>query len=299
MKTLVTGASGFIGCNLLPYLRRVAPETDISRFDHASGQDILNLDQLDNAVEQMELVIHLAARTDVAVSYDNPLTFYPVNVMGAANVFEAARRHGAKVIHISTCDVYGENRDHGKPMREDHPLDVRSPYAASKLGAEAVAWSYINCYAADIVILRVFNPYGPQDKMRKLIPTFLRLALSHQALPVQGGGDQRRDYTYVGDVVRAIWAARDLSAGTICNVCTGKATSVTEIAEMVSRLCGNTSSLARSDQARRSGEPKEVFGSFARLNKLTNWEPNVSLEEGIRLSRDWYLARGHIQLPGY
>ena len=298
MKTLVTGASGFIGCNLLPYLRHVAPETDISRFDHASEQDILNLDQLDNAVKQMDLEIHLAARTNVAESYDNPLAFYPGNVIGAANVFEAARRHGAKVIHISTCDVYGENRNPGKPMREDHPLDVRSPYAASKLGAEAAALSYITCYAVDIVILRVFNPYGPHEKMRKLIPTFLKLALSHQALSVQGGGEQRRDYTYVGDVVRAIWAARDLPAGTICNVCTGKATSVTVIAEMVSRLCGNRSSLAHSDQAGRPGEPKEVFGSFARLNKLTNWEPNVCLEEGIGLSRDWYLAHGYIQLPG-
>ena len=305
MKVLVTGSNGFIGYNLYQWLRRNDESADVWCYSTRHGQDILDYEQLERAVEGMDLVVHLAALThvDYSISGDwkDRQRFIDVNHKGTWNVLEAARKHGVKLIHVSTSEVYGSSRTPGVPMTEDHPLNPDAgTYAVSKAAADHECRVAFEVFGQDVVIVRPFNQFGPHQSMEKLIPRFIALAQFGEPLTVHGDGEQKRDYVYAEDTASAIWAAKDLPAGTIVNVGTENAYSINEIAALIqSKVQTKYPSIVVHvvKDTPRPNDLAELRGSYQKLKALCGWEPKVGLEEGIERCVDWYTTNGHILPP--
>ena len=300
MKILVTGGLGMMGYNFFQWLRRYDPEVLIQTYDLASGQDILNFDQLEKEIEGKDLVIHMAALTHVDKSTDNPIPFYQINTVGTATVLEACLRHKVKMIHISTSEVYGTNQNPGVPMNEEHRLVGHSHYAASKIGADRACMAAFLNKKQDVVILRPFNQYGFGQDVDKMIPKWINQASYGEPLTMKGDEHHEKDYLFGQDTASAIWACKNLPAGTIVNAATGVAYTKREIAEMIIRVvkAKNSSMVVQTVQDRaRVGALDELLGDYSKLNKLTGWKPLVDLEMGIKLCVDWYIANGKIMPP--
>lgn len=261
MRVLVTGSEGFIGKHLLEYLRDKA---EVIPYDLKLGLDIFNQWALYHYMRESSLVIHLAGCTGVPVSYKTPFDFYKVNTEGAARVFRVACDLGLKVIHASTGEVKIGN----------------SPYAASKIGAEAAADAEIITNGADIVCLRFLNPYGPGQPRKYVIPFFLEKASEGSPLIIHGKGDQRKDYIYVTDLVEAIWLARKLPSGAKVDVGSGKTTSINDIAKIIRKMYSKKIKIKHTKGEERPGEVKDLKGNIEKLFSL-GFKPKVSLEEGI------------------
>lgn len=305
MKILITGSNGFIGYNLYQWMRRNHQEADIYCYDMAYGQNILNYEQLRAAVSGKDVVFHLAALTHVDYSISGPMderqAFIDINHKGTWNVLEACREEGVKLVHISTSEVYGANQKPGSPMTEDHPLNpMAGTYAVSKAAADHECRVAYEVFGQDVVVIRPFNQYGPHQSMEKLIPRFIKLATYGEPLTVHGDGTQKRDYVYAEDTASAIWAAKDLPAGTIVNIGTENAYSINELADMIIRKVETRFPSIRVNVVKDTHRPNdlaELNGSYQLINKLCGWKPVVSLEEGIEKCVDWYSSNGYIQPP--
>jgi nucleoside-diphosphate-sugar epimerase len=272
-------------------------------YSRRTGGDILDYPQLEAAIGGKDLVIHLAAQTHVDFSIDGSTQekqqFVDTNTKGTLNVLMAARRHKAKVIHVSTSEVYGTSQNPSKPMTENHPLLAQAGvYAVSKAAADLLCRMAFMTEGQDVVIVRPFNMYGPHQSMEKLVPRFINLALYGEPLTIYGDGEQRRDYVWVQDVADALWRARNLDPGTIVNVGTETSYSINEISEIIIRACGSKGMKVHTQMSEyRPAEVQELNGSYRLLNKLTGWKPVVGIDEGITKAVDWYTSNGYIVPP--
>jgi dTDP-glucose 4,6-dehydratase len=151
-------------------------------------------------------IIHLAAESHVDRSIADPLSFVSSNVVGTGNVLECMRKYvpGARMVHVSTDEVYGHLHPNDNPFTENTPLDPRSPYSASKAGSDVLALSYRNTYKSDITVTRCCNNYGPRQHSEKLIPTVLRTLHEGKKVPVYGNGENIREWIYVTDHAKAL-----------------------------------------------------------------------------------------------
>jgi nucleoside-diphosphate-sugar epimerase len=305
VKILITGGHGFIAYNLFQWMRRNQADAKIWLFDHRYGQDILNYNQLEKAVEGMDFVFHLAACTHVDYSIDGPMEdrqrFIDVNHKGTWNVLEACRKHKVKLVHVSTSEVYGSNMFPGKPMTEDHPLNPDAgTYAVSKCAADHECRVAYEVFGQDVVIIRPFNQYGPHQSTEKLIPRLIKQATYGEPLTIHGTGDQKRDYVYAEDTASAMWAIKDLPAGTIVNIGTENAYSINEIADLVVKSVETkfpSIKVYTTKDTPRPNDLAELRGSYKKINELCGWEPQVTLEEGIAKCVDWYTSNGYILPP--
>ena len=194
-----------------------------------------------------------------------------------------------RFVLISSSEVYGTAES--DPMDEEHPLSPRSPYAATKAGADRLAYSYYVTYGLPIVILRPFNNYGPRQHWEKVVPRFITSALSDETLTVHGDGHASRDWLYVMDdaeaLVAAIEAERDTVAGEVINVATGVDVSVSDIADLVLDLLGKPRSLkAHVDE--RPGQVDRHIGSTDKASRLLGWRARTSFAEGLERTVAWY-----------
>lgn len=307
MSVLVIGGCGFIGSHLVEGLleynssvKVVGSSCDLENIRHLGNEiefirgDITNREFIDKVVtSDLEGILHLAALINVDQSIDSPQPFFDVNVMGTINVLEAARKKDIhKVLYMSTCEVYGHIIK-GK-AGEDYPTNPRSPYASSKFAAERCALSYSYTYSSPkIVVIRGFNQYGPRQKSGvggAVIPRFAEKLLRNETIQIYGDGRQTRDYIYVKDTVKGIIAAfeKDLPTGEVINLATGVETPIRDIAV---RLC----ELANKDTQRyvefvdsRPGELQRSCGDYGKAKRLLNWTPEVSFEQGLATTFDWY-----------
>jgi dTDP-glucose 4,6-dehydratase len=151
-------------------------------------------------------IIHLAAESHVDRSIADPLSFVSSNVVGTGNVLECMRKYvpDARMVHVSTDEVYGHLHPNDNPFTENTPLDPRSPYSASKAGSDVLALSYRNTYKSDITVTRCCNNYGPRQHSEKLIPTVLRTLHEGKKVPVYGNGENIREWIYVTDHAKAL-----------------------------------------------------------------------------------------------
>jgi len=305
VKILITGASGLIGYNLFQWMRRNNKEAEIVCFDHKYGQDILNFEQLEKAVEGKDVVFHLAALTMVDYSiqgnWKDRQLFIDVNYKGTWNVLEACRKHKVKMVHVSTSEVYGSNLFPGKPMTEDHPLNPDAgTYAVSKCAADHECRVAYEVFGQDVVIIRPFNQYGPHQSREKLIPKFIAAARYGEPLTIHGDGNQKRDYVYTEDTASALWAAKDLPAGTIVNIGTEHAYSINEIADMIIKKVNSRFPSLKvyvEKDTPRPNDLAELNGSYQKINQLCGWKPSHTLEQGIEKCVDWYFANQVIEPP--
>jgi dTDP-glucose 4,6-dehydratase len=190
---------------------------------------------------------------------------------------------------VSSSEVYGTARY--APMDEEHPLEPRSPYAATKAGADRLAYSYYVTYGLPIVIVRPFNNYGPYQHPEKVVPRFITQALADRPLTVHGDGHASRDWLFVEDHAEGIDAvlAADLSdvAGEVVNLATGVDISVERIADLVLEQLGKPASL-KAHVPERPGQVDRHIGSTEKAERLLGWTARTSFEAGLERTIAWY-----------
>src|SRR5438067_1141432 len=246
------------------------------------------------AARGVEVVFHQGALPSVPRSVQDPLTTGAVNVEGTLNVLLAARDQGVRrVVFASSSSVYGNSGE--LPRVETANPDPISPYGVSKLAAERYCVSFSRVYALETVALRYFNVFGPnQDPTSQYsaaVPRFMTAIADGRTVSIYGDGEQRRDFTYVANVVEANLSAAVAEgvSGTVLNIATGRATTGNELAETIGALLGR--SVERDEQPERPGDVRDSWADVTRARELLGWEPRIGLDEGLRLAADAFLQR--------
>src|SRR6476661_878891 len=309
-RILVTGGAGFIPSNFIHHLLAKTPYEVVSldaltyagNLDNLSGAmsherlsfvhgDIRDAELVRDVVAEVDVIVNAAAESHVEKSIDEGAReFVTTNVEGTQILLDAVREAPVeRFILFSSSEVYGTaERD---PMDEEHPLNPRSPYAATKAGADRLAYSYYVTYGLPVVIVRPFNNYGPRQHPEKVIPRFITQALSDQPLTIHGDGHASRDWLYVDDDAEAIEAiiAADIDAiaGEVINVATGVDLSVSQIADAVLEALDKPDSL-KSYVDERLGQVDRHIGSTDKAERLVGGRARVSFEEGLARTVEWY-----------
>ena len=309
MRALVTGAGGFIGSHLTEALlaggARVRafvrytstgtagwldqlPDATRSGLELQFG-DLRDPGAVDFAVADCTHVFHLGAVIAIPYSYQNPAEFTQVNVCGTQNVLEAVRRHGTRrAVFISTSEVYGSARY--VPIDEEHPRFGQSPYAASKIGADALVASYHCSFAVPAVIARPFNTYGPRQSLRAVVPAII--AQAQRGGPLRLGAlTPTRDLNFVLDTVAGLIACGTTPGieGQAFNLGSGREISIGDLAAKICELQGVPCKI-ETDERRVRPAGSEVVQLCADSNRAhvgLGWAPAVPLEEGLKRTALW------------
>ncbi len=309
-RVLVTGGAGFIPSNFIRHLLANTPYEVVSldaltyagnvdnladvmsheRLSFVHG-DIRDVDLVREVVAEIDVIVNAAAESHVEKSIlQGASEFVRTNVEGTQILLDAIRDAPVeRFILISSSEVYGTaERD---PMDEEHPLNPRSPYAATKSGADRLAYAYWVTYELPIVIVRPFNNYGPRQHPEKVIPRFITQALEDRPLTIHGDGHASRDWLYVDDDAEAIEAIiatpLDRVAGEVLNVATGIDIPVERIADLVLDIVGKPRSL-KEHVAERPGQVDRHIGSTEKTERLTGWRARTSFEDGLERTVAWY-----------
>ena len=299
MRFLITGAAGFLGSSLANMLaadqhtviglddlstgnpERLSPEVNLIRGDVSDRPKLWSLLQV------VDCVFHLAARVIVPESILYPREYNQVNVGGTVALMEAMRDVGVRrVIFISSGTIYGNQSV--QPLKETCRVNPRSPYAVSKLAAEYYIRTIGDLWGIETVCLRVFNTYGPGQRMpptnAALIPYCLHQALENGTIVIHGDGKQTRDYVYVEDVVNAMVSAAvtpDINH-LIINVGSGQEASVTEVVNLVLKVTGKKPEVIYHSQ--HDSGPSRMSADLGLARKKLNYNPRITLENGLRLT---------------
>ena len=295
MISLVTGGAGFIGSNLVDYL--IEQGHEVICVDNESAEcndkfywndkacniigDITDYDFIKNCFKDVDYVFHLAAESRLQPAIKNPIEAVYKNCVGTTTILQCAREAGVKrFIYSSTSSGYGFNPS---PNVETQPDDCLNPYSASKVAAEKFCKMYSDLYGLETVVLRYFNVFGERSPRRgqytPVIGIFDRQRLSGEALTIVGDGTQRRDFIYVGDVVKANLIAAEATLdkkyfGQVFNIGSGINYSVQEIADAIS---DNQTYIPKRD-----GEMETTWSNIEKASEILGWKPEVDVLEWIK-----------------
>jgi len=294
MKSLVTGGAGFIGSNLVDRLLELGHEVVVidNEYSDAHDQfywndkaqnykyDIRDYENTRPLYDGVDYVFHIAAEARIQPAIENPIEAVSINSVGTVTVLQCAREARVKrVMYSSTSSGYGLNQT---PNIETQPDDCLNPYSVSKVNGEKLCKMYTDLFGLQTVCFRYFNVYGERQPLRgqyaPVIGIFLRQRAAGEPLTIVGDGNQRRDFTYVGDVVKAnIMAAisnpEPEAFGQIYNVGTGTNYSVNQIARMFDHKTVNI--------APRPGEARVSLANNQKLRKTFGWEPSMKVEDWL------------------
>jgi dTDP-glucose 4,6-dehydratase len=308
VRLLVTGAAGFIGSNFVRYwLERRADDRPVVLDLLTYVGDPRNLDGLDVrliqgdigdfqlverllAEEEIEAVVNFAAESHNSLAVLDPSLFFRTNVLGTQTLLEAARRHGVERFHhVSTCEVYGDlPLDSGEAFTEESPYRPRTPYSASKAAADHAVRAYFETFGLPVTITSCSNNYGSRQFPEKLIPLFLTNALDDRELPLYASTQNRREWLHVDDYCGAIELVLEQGReGETYNVGSGVERSIEEIADLVLELTDRPASL-KTIVPDRPGHDRRYLLDSSKLRHELGWEPQVSFEDGLRATADWY-----------
>ncbi|MGD9497902.1 MAG: dTDP-glucose 4,6-dehydratase [Armatimonadota bacterium] len=306
MRLLVTGGAGFIGCNFVRYvlaerldwrvrvldkltyagsLDNLADVLDDPRLEFIEG-DICDQATVDGAASGVDAIAHLAAESHVDRSIISAEAAVQTNFAGSFRVFEAARAAAVgRVLHVSTDEVYGAAL--GEPFTEEDALNPRNPYAATKAGADRLAYAYFITHGLPVVIARPSNNYGPWQYPEKLVPFFVWRALNDEHLPVYGDGMQVRDWLHVRDHCGALLLLLEAGEpGEAYNIHAGNERPNLETVRLILDELGKPESLIRHVEDRPGHDVR--YSMDAGKIRALGWEPQVEWEAGIRATVRWF-----------
>jgi NAD dependent epimerase/dehydratase len=309
-RVLVTGADGFIGSHLTERLasegarvRAFAYYNSFGRWgwlDEMPGKlagsveifpgDIRDPLRVQEAVDGVEIVFHLASLIAIPYSYHAPDSYVQTNVGGALNVLNACRRAKvARLLHTSTSEVYGTAQY--VPIDEKHPLQGQSPYSASKIGADMLAESYHRSFGLPVVTVRPFNTYGPRQSTRAVIPTILSQLYRGEKQIRLGALSPTRDFNFVADTVSGFLAlARaEKTVGRVVNLGSGGEISIGDLVKALFRITGRKARVVCEQERLRPGksEVERLLCDANLARELAGWRSQHSLEEGLELTARW------------
>ena len=309
MNVLVTGGAGFIGSHVVERLLdrgdRVTVVDDFNDFYDPSAKRrniaplmprvrVVEADICDTAGlrdtfqrERFDSVVHLAARAGVRPSLAHPQLYIQVNIVGTQNLLELAREFGVrKFIFGSSSSVYGVNEK--IPFSEsDLVFNPISPYAATKLAAEALCHVYRHLYALDVVCLRFFTVYGPRQRPDLAIHKFTSAIVRGKPVEMYGDGSTRRDYTHIEDIVQGVMACLDREFGfEIINLGESRTVELRELVRLIEKAVGKTAQIRQLPA--QPGDAPITFADISKAKRLLGYNPQVTIEDGIERFVDWF-----------
>lgn len=308
-KTLVTGASGFIGStftsmaldagrNIVALVRNTDHRNlkrlntvKLDTYKQSGHLRIVNgdlLGDISGLCEGIDEVVHFAAKTYVDHSIKDSLPFVEANVMGTYRILEDARRHGVKrFIHVSTDEVYGAILNGA--YTEDSRINPTNPYAASKAGADALTIAFAHTYGMHTTVTRTENNYGPFQHPQKAIPVFISKAMNNEALPIYGDGKHVRQWLWVEDHVSALLLLLDsnYNPGEVFHVAGNQELTNTELANRIIKTIGKGSIQYIDDHNIRPGHDRRYALNCSKLMDL-GWSPKVGIDAGLEKCVEWY-----------
>jgi len=303
-KVLVTGADGFIpsyvcetlvqkGARVVALVRRNSSSV-LKNIGHLKKDlevvwaDIQDSSTMIRLTKGVEIIYHLAANSHVAYSILQPVESFTIQAVGTINILEAARINDVgRIIHAGSAEEYGETRD--TQIAEDFPLLPRSPYAAGKVAADRLMYSYWCSYGTPVVMSRFFGIYGPRQSAEKAIPKFIFQCMDGQDISMYGDGSQTRDFMYgtdAGEAYAELGVANNVVGGVV-NIGTGKKYPILKVAEDIVRLMGAKVKIAK-DMNLKPGEASHLVANPTLLQKTLGWKPVVSWEDGLSKTIDFF-----------
>jgi len=310
---LVTGGAGFIGSNTIKKLLKFddIKVTAIDNFDTFYSKeikkrnletfinnknfqfieaDINNYQMLDNLIhENIDAVIHLAAKAGVRPSIENPVDYYKSNIIGTQNVIDLSiKRNASRFIFASSSSVYGINKN--IPWSEnDLGLNPISPYASSKIACENILKTYSNISNLDVIILRFFTVYGPGQRPDLAIHKFVSKILKDQAITIYGDGTTKRDYTYIDDVVTAVIRSVDVALENkfeIFNIGNSNTITLLELIHTIEEVLEKKAFIIYNEL--QLGDVPITYANIDKAAKRLYYKPKDNLKENISYFVKWY-----------
>jgi dTDP-glucose 4,6-dehydratase len=309
---LVTGGAGFIGVNLVRFLRRERPEWTVVNLDKLTYAgnaesladlredpkhvfvrgDIANAELVEHLIRNhgVEAILNLAAESHVDRSILGPGIFVETNVSGTLVLLECARNAGVKrFVQVITDEVYGSLGPSGK-FSETSPLMPSSPYSASKTAADLLALAYGRTFGLDVVITRSSNNYGAYQFPEKLIPRMIANSLAGKKLPVYGDGLQIRDWIHVEDHCRALLLALEKGrSGEVYNIGAENELPNLQIVTRLLEILGKGRELIEHVKD-RPGHDRRYAIDAGKARAELGWAPRIGFSEGLKATVDWYVA---------
>jgi len=315
-SVLVTGADGFIGSHLTEALVRqghnvrafvlynsfnswgwldhCAPDVK-GKFEVFAG-DIRDPHGVKEAMKGCDTVLHLAALIAIPYSYHSPDTYVDTNIKGTLNALQAARELGVKrVVHTSTSEVYGTARF--VPITEEHPLQGQSPYSATKIAADQLAYSFYSSFNLPVVIARPFNTYGPRQSARAVIPTIITQIANGQRQIKLGAVSPTRDFNFVLDTVAGFIAAMnsDNGLGEVVNFGSNFEISIGDTVQLIAEVMNANIEITTDENRLRpaNSEVERLWASNTKAKELFGWQPYYGGREGFKRglaeTAEWFM----------
>ncbi|MDB0013860.1 NAD-dependent 4,6-dehydratase LegB [Alphaproteobacteria bacterium] len=300
----ITGADGFIGSHLTESLvnqgfkvKALAQYNSFNNYgwlDNLPAEiikdteivmgDVRDTHQMRHEIRNMEYVMHLAALVAIPYSYVAPQSYIDTNISGTLNVLQAARDFDIPIIHTSTSEVYGSAQY--VPMDEQHPLQGQSPYSASKIAADQIAYSFFSSFGLPVKIIRPFNTYGPRQSMRAVIPTII-VQIANGVREIELGAiSPSRDFSYVSDTVSGFIKAMnsEKGIGEVVNLGSNFEVFIKDAVNIIAdAMNADVKVISKSDRLRPvNSEVQRLFSSNNKAKELFNWTPEYAGHEGFK-----------------
>lgn len=310
---LVTGAAGFIGSHVVgfltsqgykvigidnfdPFYDKSIKESNLAQIKHPNFKfiplDIVNFNDLMTIDENIDAVIHLAAKAGVLPSLKNPEAYIEHNIIGTQHVLEfMCQKQIKNLVFASSSSVYGNNKT--TPFKESDSVDLPiSPYAFTKKACELMNYNYHHLYNLNIINLRFFTVYGPRQRPDMAIDKFFTLINKNQPIRIYGDGTSKRDYTYISDAVNGVYKSlefvlNNLNVFKTFNMGGGNNMSILQIVKKIQNICEKYTEIIYADEFK--SDLKETLADITNAKRDLKYTPKISIDDGLKNYFDWFL----------